>query len=264
MKPFANTLFITSALLLLLSCSKDSDGESNQKAYFPKTISLAYGSGETVLYQLSYNSKNQLAQMTIERNSLDETTRLISNFDYNDTGKLVNISSEDVQSGSLYNFTFDHGVNGTVTNVGFMIDDVEYDLSTTYNESDEIHYLIEGDLANLPTEWNLDPDGQLIKIAISENNYTLQFSEGDKGVFHYLKPQNALVIWHGLMFYLSPFELFFFSQHDIALIHTGDAGYLFQNKIWDGNGNLVSFQVKPNVLFGLTINYVVEYETKNL
>ena len=61
-------------------------------------------------------------------------------------------------------------------------------------------------------------DGQLVKAAIAGNNYTLQFSESDEGVFQYLKPQNALVIWHGLMFYLSPFELFFFSQHDIALM----------------------------------------------
>lgn len=264
MKSIMSNLFMGIALVLLLSCSKDAGDEPTKKAYFPKTISLAYGSGETVLYQLSYNSKNQLVQIDLERNSLDETTQLISNFDYSETGMLVNVSSEDVQSGSRYNFTFDHDMDGIITDVDFSVDDVEYDLSTTYYGNNDNRYLIEGDLANLPTEWSFDPDGQLVKAAIAGNNYTLQFSEGDEGVFQYLKPQNALVIWHGLMFYLSPFDLFFFSQHDIALMQTGDASYLFQNKIWDGNGNLVSFQVKPNVPFGPIINYVVAYETKNL
>ena len=264
MKSIMSGLFMGTALVLLFSCSKDSGGEPTKKAYFPKTISLAYGSGETVLYQLSYNSKNQLVQMNIERNSLDETTQLISYFNYTETGLLTSVMSENGQGSSQYNFTFGYDSEGTITDIGLSVDNSDYNLSATYSGPEDNRYLVEGDLANLPTEWSFDPDGQLIKIAIAENNYTLQFSEGDEGVFHYLKPQNALVIWHGLMFYLSPFELFFFSQHDIALIQTEDASYLFQNKIWDGNGNLVSFQVKPNIPLGPIINYVVEYETKNL
>jgi len=264
MKPIGTCLFTGFAMLLLLSCSKDSGDQPTQKAYYPKTLSLSYNSGETVRYQFSYNAENQLTQMEIERNSLDETTLLVSHFNYTETGLLTSIVSENGQSSSQYNFTFGYDSEGTITDIGFMADDADPNLSISYSGPEDNSYLVEGDLANLPTEWSFDPDGQLVKTTIAGNNYTLQFSESNEGVFQYLKPQNALVIWHGLMFYLSPFELFFFSQHDIALVQTEGPNFIFQNKVWDGDGNLISFQIRANIPFGQTINYNVEYETKNL
>lgn len=266
-KPIKTGLLMWSVLVLLLSCSKDSghDGANDPKmAYFPKNLSLSYSSGQTVHYQFSYNSKNELARMEIERNSLDETTQLSSNFNYTEAGLLSNVLSENGQGSAQYNTSFEYNAEGTITGVGFTTDGTDHNLSISYSGPETNRYLVEGDLANLPTEWSFDSDGQLVKVALAGNNYALQFSEIDEGVFQYLKPQNALVIWHGLMFYLSPFELFFFSRHDIAQIQTEDPNFIFQNKVWDGNGNLVSFQVRPNVPFGDIINYNVEYETKNL
>lgn len=264
MKFIISSLFLGTALVLLLSCSKDSGNEPVQKAYYPKVLSLSYGSGEMTHYQFSYNSKNELTQMNIERNSLDETTQIISYFEYTEAGLLSSVLSENGQGSAQYNITFGYNSEGAITDIGFMTEGSDSDLSISHSGPETNRYLVEGDLANLPTEWSFDPDGQLVKAAIAGNNYTLQFSESDEGVFQYLKPQKALVIWHGLMFYLSPFELFFFSHHDISRIQTEDSSYLFQNKIWDGNGNLVSFKVMPNVPFGQIINYNVEYETKNL
>lgn len=253
--------FILILLSIMLSCSKNSDDSDNEEIARPKTMALSYSSGEDVVYEFSYNSENQIEHIRIERSSDGDINYLESNFNYGINGELIEVLSTFDESELRLSFSYD---NAIITDINFIIDGTESDMDIFYLGDATNAYSINGDLGNLPTAWNFDSENRLEEYAVSSTNIIPTYSNFNKGIFYDVNLQPAIHIWHGLVFYLAPWELYFFSKSDIESLKIEDDTYSYKNKLWDGDGNLVAFHFGSEIPFGFTIHYTITYENKTL
>lgn len=261
---------ITSKILLLalliVGCNND-DGENleltkTELGYFPSTITLAYNDGQEVIYQLSYTKGNQIDQIHITRRSDDDIIYAESSFSYGTNGELTEVLSTFGVTEYSVAFTYDNDT--LITKVDFIVDGIENAMDIFYIGEETNGYLINGALGNLPTAWDFDSENILQEFVVTSTNIVPTYSDFDKGVFKDVNIQPATHIWYGLVFYLSPWELYLFSQKDIKSLRIANDIYLYKNKLWNGEGNLVAFQYSPQIPFGFKIDYTITYETRTL
>ncbi|MDC6366412.1 MULTISPECIES: hypothetical protein [Flavobacteriaceae] len=253
--------------LAIVQCSKNDDGSSKapemEQGFFPKTISLEYNEGQTVQYELSYDSNNNISFIDEQRNSNGDVSRKQSEFHYSPEGQLMQVLTEDVLNGIGYDIFFTYGNNNIITGIVMEINAATHETSVFYNE-DQFIYGINGDLANLPTSCRFDSESNLAEMYIGTTHIQLETSENSRGIFAGISLQPALSLWHGLFFFYTPYELYFFNQNDLKAVQIGDYYYQYQNKIRDGEGNLLSFDFKSTGLSGTNIKYTISYEKKLL
>lgn len=248
--------------VLLAACSKDKDSpplETNSKTPLPKVISLVYSYGRTVVYTMDYNDSLQLTTIDISYKTDDGENTLETEIRYNETGSITTINVVDVSNDSNFATTFDYDPNDDISDIEFMINgDVQ---PTMYHfDPDNRIYGLDGDLGNFPMAWRFDPDNQLTEMVISNNYFKLTSSGNEKGVFQNLAPQPALTIWYGLLFYLSPYELYFLRQRDLDRFESDAFYYDYGEKVWDEDGNLIAFKMIPDDPLAGTISYTVSYK----
>ena len=256
-----STIYILLFTLLSASCSKN-DNDIEEQGNFPSTISLDYIDGQQVIYHLSYNDENQIDQIRIERRSDDDVTRTESNFIYGINGELTEVLSTFDDTDLRVAFTY--GTNTIITNVDYIIDGTENEMEIFYLGEETNAYSIDGALGNLPTAWDFDAENTLQELVVTSTNIVPTYSDFDKGIFNDVNIQPATHIWHGLVFYLAPWELLLFSSKDIESLRIADDTYLYKNKLWDGEGNLVAFQFGSQIALGFTIDYTITYENRGL
>ena len=255
--------FILTLLCIMLSCSSNSDDNDNEQIALPKSILLSYNNGQQVSYAFDYNSKNQIEDLVVERGFDDDITTLESHFNYNEEGELIGVVSN--ASNEVYTVNFSYGDNSVITNVDFLIDGVEtHDIDMFYHGVIPNSYAANSEWASFPMAWDFDEQNRLTEYLITTINYVPGYSNFDKGIFHDVNLQPANHIWQGLVFYLVPWELYFFSEYDIENLTIEDDTYFYKDKLWDGDGNLIAFQFTPQVPFGFTIHYTITYEKKTL
>lgn len=249
-------------VFVIASCSKNATNQiqnKEERAFFPKTISLKYSSGENSTYNFSYNAEEQISLIDFQRN--DGDILLISKFLYNVEGQLTKVITENIMDATHYDVSFEYdSTDGTISDIALISSGAEKDLSIFYLGGEVNSYQVDGELGNLPTAWAFDADDNLQEMVIAETNISLENSNTDKGIFYHVNTQPAVHVWHGLLFYLSIYELYHFSKKDINLLRIEDANYTYLNKAWDEDGNLVSFQIN-NPPF-LMIENTVVYEQK--
>ncbi|MBQ4913853.1 hypothetical protein J8L85_05350 [Maribacter sp. MMG018] len=257
-------IIILLAAILPVACSKDKDSPapevtSKTLTPMPNIISLVYSYGRTVVYTMDYNDSLQLTTIDMLYKTDDGDNILKMEIRYNETGLITTINIGNESNDSNFATTFDYDPNNDISDIEFMINgDVQ---PTTYHfDPDNRIYGLDGDLANFPMGWRFDPDSNLTEMVISNNYFQLTSSGNEKGVFHNLDPQPALAIWHGLLFYLAPYELYFFHQKDLDRFEAIDFYYDYGEKVRDGDGNLIAFKmISDDPLVG-TISYTVSYE----
>ncbi|NJB71572.1 hypothetical protein GGR42_002034 [Saonia flava] len=250
--------------LTLASCSKDrNDNETteSEERYFPKLISLQYSSGDKISYDLKYNATGHIQQIEIIRTTDDNITHFMTNIEYNEKVFVTAALTEDISNGVGYEVSYAYDQSNTITDIQFNANGSDISTSINYNPLN-YRYTVDGDLANFPMIWNFDSTGQLLQMGISESVLTLELLGTNKGVFHDVTVQPAIHIWYGLLFYLASPELYFFSQNDILSVDTNEFPYIYDNKVRDGDGNLISF--KASYAGVLTIDYTITYEKRSI
>lgn len=255
------------AIFFTLSCSKDSDvpvDENLISISLPKTVSLSYSTGMEVLYEFTYNNKQQIVQIIMDRTSEgDETNIFISNFTYDDHGNLVQVATEDTAGETDVLITFEYQED-IITKVDFSWNDEALENEIFYLGAATNAYSMTGDLGNFPSAWNFDDQDLLEELIIAANHIGLDYSTTDKGIFYGAQIQPAVHIWYGLLFNLSPYETCFFSQKDLTGFNIDGNGFLYQDKLWSSNGDLLTFKLSQNIPLGLVIKYVITYEERTI
>ncbi|WP_157491680.1 hypothetical protein [Maribacter thermophilus] len=261
-KKSKHIITILLAAILLAACSKDKDSPEPMVADttpLPEVISLVYSDGRTVVYTMDYNDSLQLTTMDMSYKTDDGENILETEIRYNETGLITTIDVADVSNDLNFATTFDYDPNNDISDIVFMINgDVQ---PTMYEFDPDNHiYKLDGDLGNFPMGWGFDPNNNLTEMVISDNYFQLTSSGNEKGVFHNLDPQPALTIWHGLLFYLAPYELYFFHQKDLDRFEAIDFYYDYREKVRDGDGNLIAFKMIPDDPLAGTISYTISYK----
>ncbi|WP_273274831.1 hypothetical protein [Maribacter polysiphoniae] len=265
MKKKAKHILITVlAAIFLVACSKDEDSPAPEVPIktltpMPKIVSLVYSTGRTIRYTMDYNDSLQLTTIDMSYKTDDGENTLKTEIRYNETGSITTINVVDVKNSLNYVTTFDYDPNNDISDITFMINgDVQ---PTMYEFDPDNHiYKLDGDLGNFPMGWGFDQDNQLTEMVINDNYFKLTASGNEKGVFHNLDPQPALTIWYGLLFYLSPYELYFFHQKDLDRFEAIDFYYDYGEKVRDGDGNLIAFKMIPDDPLAGTISYTISYK----
>lgn len=251
MKKTIYTTLIASIVFVITSCSKKSTNED--QTFFPKTISLKYSTGENSTYNFSYNDEEQISLIDFQRN--DGAISLTSRFIYNVEGQLTEVLTENTVNATHFDVSFEYdSTDGTISDIALINSGVEKDLSILYLGNT---YGVDGELDDL-ISWTFDADDNLQGMNIGETNISLEDSNTDKGIFYNVNTQPAVHVWQGLLFNQPIYELYFFNKKDVNLLHIEDDNYTYQNKTWDANGNLVSFQISN--LPSFTIDNTVVYE----
>lgn len=246
-------------VFVIASCSKNATNEIQNKeeqAFFPKTVSLKYSTGENSTYNFSYNDEEQISLIDFQRN--DGAISLTSRFIYNVEGQLTEVLTENTVNATHFDVSFEYdSTDGTISDIALIDVGVEKDLSIIYLDGEIGTYGVDGDLENL-ISWSFDADDKLQEMNIGETNISLEDSNTNKGIFYHVNTQPALHVWQGLLFNQSIYELYFFNKKDINLLHIEDDNFTYQNKEWDAYGNLISFQISN--LLSFTIDNAVVYE----
>lgn len=259
----AYRLLIMLGIVFLISCSKNSVDQVQEvveQQYLPKLISLEYGYGDTVIYELEYNSSGHIQKIRMTRNTAGDQSNFLTDFEYDEMFNPVIATTKDLSNGVSYEVSFTYDQLGIITDLIFVADGTENETSISYLPL-ENRYTVDGNLANYPMIWNFNNEGQLLQMGINESVLTLELSDHSKGLFNEVMVQPAIHIWYGLLFYLTSPELYFFSQQDITSVTTNEFPYLYENKVKDGGGNLISFTASYAGV--LTINYVINYENRD-
>ncbi|RDY59899.1 hypothetical protein [Flagellimonas nanhaiensis] len=261
-------LFLCAALTIIVQCSKNNDGGNStvpemERGFFPKTISLQHDTGETIEYELSYDLNNNISFIDQQRNSNGDVSHMQSEFHYSPEGQLMQVLTEDVLNGIGYDIFFTYGGNNIITGIDMEINATAHETTVFYNE-DQLIYGVNGDLGNLPTSCRFDAENNLTEMYIGINHIQLETSENSRGIFADMALQPALSLWNGLFFFYTPYELYFFNQNDLEAVQIGDYNYQYQNKIRDGEGNLLSFDFRSTGLSGTNIKYAISYEKRSL
>lgn len=258
-----------SLIILILffgfSCSKNSDnGDTTDTTTLslPKTISLVYDTGEYVHHGFVYNSEQQIEQITTERNSGTDVTKVEYDFNYAENGQLNEVLSTNLDDGTELNVVFDYSQQNVLTGLVLLSDGIATELDV-FNHGEGLNsYSIHGDLGNLPTDLDFDTENKLTQLTITDINYVPTYSIFDKGIFHDVNLQPAVHVWHGFLFYLLPWELHLFSQIDMESLLIEENNYFYTEKLRDGQGNLTTFKMESQALFGFTIDYTIDYENR--
>lgn len=255
-------LIMVLATMILVACSKDTENPIPEIAIgppLPKVISLVYSSGETVAYTLAYNKDQQLMGIDILRKSSDKETHLVAEMIYNEAALVAGACVEDLDGEFEANTTFAYAENGDIVDVALFLSDTQW-ITSLYHDPDNRIYGINGDLGNFPMGWQFDEGYNLVDMSLTSNLLRLSYSDSEKGVFHQLDPQPALAIWHGLLFYLSSYELYFFHQQDLELLETNNFSLSYEDKVRNQDGELIAFKMVSDVPGELTIDYTIQYE----
>ena len=261
-KKIKHILIIMLATIVSVACSKEKDSpapEVTGTTPLPEVISLVYSYGRTVMYTMDYNEDQQLMGIDIAWQYGSEHGQWTVSMEYNEKRSVVNIYLEDVDSGYNYDTSFDYDANGEMSDIVYTADGDVRTTNFIYDPNNRI-YGIDGDLGNFPMGWKFDQDNNLTEMVISDNYFQLTSSGNEKGVFHNLDPQPALTIWYGLLFYLSPYELYFFHQKDLDRFEAIDFYYDYGEKVRDGDGNLIAFKMIPDDPLAGTISYTISYK----
>lgn len=250
-----------------LSCSKDSNVPEDENLItisLPKTMSLSYSTGTEVLYEFTYNNEQQISQIIMDRTSeSDEANILISSFTYDDLGNLVKVATENKSDETEVMMVFNYQED-IITKVNFSWNNEPFENEIFYLGAATNAYSMTGDLGNFPSAWNFDDQDLLEELVIAANHIGLDYSTTDKGIFYEAKIEPAVHIWYGLLFYLSPYETCFFSQKDLTGFDIDGNGFLYKDKLWSSNGNLLTFKLSQNIPLGLVIKYVITYEERTI
>jgi len=232
----------------------------------PTVLELSYNSGQEITYQLGYNQENQMVSLSIERRSDGDTTHVKANFNYASDGKLSEVTG--TSGTDPFQMDFSYRTNNTIQSIDYSVGGEEIDLDLLYEETQN-SYLIVFNASDLPLSFNFDEQNRLTVLGVQENSIIPSYSNLDKGIFHDVRLQPALHIWNGLFFFLAPWELYFFSERDIESFGTENPSNptvpsRYQNKLRDGTGNLIAFQLRIGTFSSLIIDYTVTYEHRTL
>lgn len=233
--------------------------EVTQEGYLPKVIALVYNSGDTVEHTFSYNEANQITEIEMFRISASNESHLFTEFKYDEKGLLTAALTENILYGSGFEIFFSYTEDGVMSDTKLVSNATQYETDFTYNGDSNI-YGIEGDLGNFPMGWRFDAEGNLVDMLINSTFINLSFLENGKGIFHEVELQPALNIWHGLLFYLASWELYFFNKKDMDHFDTNNFSFSYGNKIRDEDGNLIAFKMTSDTPTPVIINYTVSYD----
>lgn len=262
-------LILLLVLPLSLACTKDSgnDNEGNLTTIsLPTTLELSYNEGEQdVLYKLSYNQENQIDQISLERDSDGDLTQLVANFIYDQNGMLIEVTG--VSGEEQFQMVFSYNQNTIINQIDFNFGGEEINLDILYDEIQNSYLIVFID-TDLPLSFAFDEQNRLSLQEIQENSFIPSYSDFDRGVFYDVNLQPALHIWNGLFFFLSPWELYFLSERDITGFEVENSSNptLFSNylnKLRDGNGNLIAFQLRIGNFGSTQIDYSITYENSS-
>ncbi|CAZ97364.1 hypothetical protein [Zobellia galactanivorans] len=253
-------------ILLFAGCSKDKDSptvpEIGNQTPLPKVISVVYSHERSGTYTMSYDKEQQLTAIDIILYQDNNDIHWTAAVEYDAKGSVTRVLLENVDTmdnAYTYDTVFDYDENGDMADIIFTIGGDVKPTTFLYDPDNHI-YKLDGDLGNFPMSWGFDQDKHLTEMVISDNYFKLTSSGNEKGVFHNLDSQPALTIWYGLLFYLSPHELYFFHQKDLDRFEADTFYYDYGEKVRDGDGNLIAFKMLPDDPLGVSISYTVSYE----
>lgn len=247
----------------LLGCSKVSEPplllpEKADKKSVPKLISLVHGE-DTTFYSLTYNEVSQPIGIDILRKSNGDERSLTTEIMYSAIGLITEVLTVNGDEGDTYKTTFTYDENQEIIDIQFFINDMKW-ITEFYYDAENRIYGLQGDLATFPMGWRFDQEGNPLAMSISSNFFQLTFSENETGVFHNVNTQPALVIWYGMTFVFTNYELYYFHQKDLDVFEANTFLYRYENKIRDDDGNLIAFNMVPDDPMALSIYYTVQYE----
>ena len=256
-------------ILWLLACSKDSnvdEGSNLATVSLPTSLVLAYSSGEEVDYEISYNQENQIQELSIVRSSDGDLNQFQANFSYASNGLLTEVSGTSGEAPFQMTFSFDE--NEVISSVAYVSDNEEVNFDISYDETQN-NYLVDFVDFDLPLSFDFDTQNRLVDLGVQDNALIPNYSDFEKGVFHDVNLQPAVHIWNGIFFFLAPWELYFLSERDIQSFNRENPAEptvqsRYQNKLRDGMGNLIAFQLSIGSFGTLIIDYTISYENKTL
>ncbi|MEO9893629.1 hypothetical protein [Aurantibacter sp.] len=261
-KLLAKIITMLLATILLVACNKGKDNLTpvvTSKTFVPKVITLVYSYGRTAVYTMDYNDLLQLKTIDILYKTDDGENKLQTKIGYDETGLMTTINIEDANNELNYATTFYYDLNNDISDLEFVIEGVIQETNFQYDPNNRI-YAVDGELGNFPMGWRFDEDNNLTEMSVTSNLFMLTSSESEKGVFQHLDLQPALTIWYGLLFYLSPYELYFFNQKDLDRFKATEFYYDYEEKVRDENGNLIAFKMVPDNPLAGTISYTISYK----
>ena len=255
------TYFLVLLFLCLLGCS--SDDNEGPKAYFPveMVVGNTDGSDVTSTYSLTYNAKNLITVINIERSSGMSTSDFRLEIAYNSSDVLEEIRTIGEDSESVVRFTRD--LLGFLTEIE--ITDVE---ETTFLEVNidpfNNEYTIDGLYAILPITLGFD-DANVLEYVVGPNvnERIIEYDPSQEGSFANVRPQPLLLIFFEIftfgidseaLSYMSPILTTFVNYDDGEDIE-------YQNFERDEAGNLISFE---HPIGAVSRRYSVSYQFRNL
>lgn len=247
---------------MVISCSKNSDDSSSIQIALPKTMILSYSTGEMIDYKFTYNNNNQITAIVMERQSDGDINKITWNFSYDENDALIQAVATGTETDALISYAY--GDNNIITDVDLVVDGTNYETDVFYHGEATNSYAMNGEFPFMPMGWDFDVQNRLETSLIKSVFYTPTYSEVNKGIFSDVNLHPAMYMWHQLALSLAPWELYFFSGSDMEQLHIGDDTFIYKNKLRNANGNLIAFQMAPQVPFGFIIDYTITYENKTL
>lgn len=265
MKHLLPKSILTSLFLCgLLSCSKDKDdGPETEKGFFPETIVLTTDADHSSTYSLTYDNQNRFSQMDISRSSGEETSLTHCHFSYNSAGLLTQVESKGGENGLNNLMEFHYDDERIISGITYTLD-TPLELSVGYIGGGANSYTVDGELANLPSSWNFDAEDQLEEAYFFGNSVGTVPAATGTGVFYNVPIQPAQQIWQGMLFYIVPHELYFFSTVELDGFKIADDSYKYTAKERDADGNLTAFTITPQIPTPTPIHCEVRYIKRNL
>lgn len=256
-------------VLWLLACSKDNatdEGANAATLSLPSSLVLTLSSEEEVNYQLSYNQQNQIQTLSIIRSSDGDLNQFQANFSYAANGILSEVSGTSDEEPFQMTFSFDE--NDVISDMEYVSGNEEINFDISYDEIQN-NYLVNFVEFDLPLSFDFDTQNRLSVLGVQDNDLIPNYSDFEKGIFHDVNLQPALHIWNGVFFFLAPWELYFLSERDIQSFNRENPANptvqsRYQNKLRDGMGNLLAFQLSIGNFGTATINYTISYENRTL
>ena len=241
--------------VILFSCSKNDDSPAVQ-GYFPTQIQKTdYGDpNRNRTYTISYNSQNQISQITETAVTGETATRT---FTYsNNLVQSMHISSNatSIEKNHQYNYNTSNTLTSIIKTEGTEL--TTYSIS--YNSTSNSYSINEGgtisslflDNNNNPLEFELSPT----------NSYIISTDTSAKGVFENLNQQIGLQISFGIF---ESINFYHFHQKQINSIVFGTQNINVINTR-DENGNIRTLNFNNPTTGQNIYGYIITYDKRPL